>query len=114
MKKSKLADAILRGRRPEPEPTRRPGPRTKAASGETTAQPSPIIADSRQTGKRSDTDYTQVSAYIRKATHRGVRAALILGESDRDFGELVDDLLEEWLRSLPEDIRRASSSQRKK
>lgn len=51
----------------------------------------------RAVGKRSKTDtYTQVSAYIPKDTHKKVKAALI--DDERDFSELVSDLLAEWLR----------------
>ena len=46
-------------------------------------------------GKRSNTDYRQVSAYIRKDTHRRVKMALV--EEDRQFSELVAELLEDWL-----------------
>lgn len=51
----------------------------------------------RTVGKRSKTDtYTQVSAYIPKDTHKKVKAALL--DDERDFSELVSDLLAEWLR----------------
>lgn len=46
-------------------------------------------------GKRSNADYRQVSAYIRKDTHRKVKMALL--EEDRQFSELVGELLEDWL-----------------
>ncbi len=46
-------------------------------------------------GKRSNAEYRQVSAYIRKDTHRKVKMALI--EEDREFSELIGRLLEEWL-----------------
>lgn len=53
--------------------------------------------DTRATslGKRSNADYRQVSAYIRKDTHRRVKMALL--EEDREFSELVAELLENWL-----------------
>ena len=46
-------------------------------------------------GKRSDSDYRQVSAYIRKNTHREVKIALL--QEDREFSELVEELLRGWL-----------------
>jgi len=46
-------------------------------------------------GKRSNAEYRQVSAYIRKDTHRKVKMALL--EEDQEFSELVGRLLEEWL-----------------
>ncbi len=48
-------------------------------------------------GKRSDTEYKQVSAYIRKDTHRMAKIALL--EEDRQFSELVEELLNTWLKS---------------
>jgi hypothetical protein len=46
-------------------------------------------------GKRSNAEYRQVSAYIRKDTHRKVKMALL--EEDQEFSELVGRLLEDWL-----------------
>jgi hypothetical protein len=52
-------------------------------------------ARSQGVGKRGDPDYRQVSAYVRKDTHQKVKMALL--EEDRDFSELVEDLLRDWL-----------------
>jgi hypothetical protein len=48
-------------------------------------------------GKRSNARYRQVSAYVRKDTHRKVKMALL--EDDREFSELVEELLGGWLTS---------------
>ena len=48
-------------------------------------------------GKRSDSDYRQVSAYIRKDTHQEVKIALL--QEEREFSELVEELLRDWLKS---------------
>lgn len=48
-------------------------------------------------GKRSDSDYRQVSAYIRKDTHQEVKIALL--QEEREFSELVEELLRAWLES---------------
>jgi len=48
-------------------------------------------------GKRSDGDYRQVSAYIRKDTHQQVKIALL--QEEREFSELVEELLRGWLKS---------------
>lgn len=53
----------------------------------------------RPSGKRSDGEYVQTTAYIRKKTHRAVKVALIKDEGGPDFSELVDDLLDKWLKS---------------
>jgi hypothetical protein len=50
---------------------------------------------SQVAGKRGDPDYRQVSAYVRKDTHRKVKMGLL--EEDREFSELVEDLLRDWL-----------------
>ena len=47
-------------------------------------------------GKRSNADYTQITAYIRTSTHKNAKIALIK-EGTRDMGELIDDLLSQWL-----------------
>jgi hypothetical protein len=47
-------------------------------------------------GKRSNADYTQITAYIRTSTHKNAKIALIK-EGRRDMGELIDDLLSQWL-----------------
>jgi hypothetical protein len=54
-----------------------------------------VRAEGGGVGKRSNAEYRQVSAYIRKDTHRKVKIALL--EEDQEFSELVGRLLEEWL-----------------
>jgi len=49
-------------------------------------------------GKRSNTAYTQITAYIRTNTHKNAKIALIQ-EGRRDMGELIDDLLSQWLEA---------------
>jgi hypothetical protein len=48
-------------------------------------------------GKRSAKDRKLAGAYVRKTTHREVMKALI--DEPRDFSDLVEDLLSEWLQS---------------
>ena len=52
---------------------------------------------SASVGKRSDGDYRQVSAYIRKDTHQQVKIALL--QEEREFSELVEELLSGWLEA---------------
>lgn len=52
---------------------------------------------SRQTGKRSDPDFEQVTAYIRRQTHQETKIALLQEGSGRQFSELVEELLSKWL-----------------
>jgi hypothetical protein len=63
---------------PAPEPTRRVG---------------------RPSGKRSDGEHVQVTAYIRRETHLAAKTFLLQEQKGRDFSELVEELLAKWLRS---------------
>jgi hypothetical protein len=54
----------------------------------------------RPTGKRSDPDFEQTTAYIRKDTHRNVKIALLQEGQGREYSELVEDLLSKWLKAL--------------
>ncbi len=60
-------------------------------------QPSSTEKKSKSRGKRSDPDYEQVSAYVRKETYRKVKIALLEAEEKRDFSDLVEALLFDWL-----------------
>jgi len=51
----------------------------------------------RPKGKRSDPDFEQVTAYIRKDTHRQVKMALLAQGQNREFSELTQALLSAWL-----------------
>ena len=51
----------------------------------------------RPSGKRTDPDFAQVTAYIRKATHHGVKLRLLQEGQGREFSELVEELLAGWL-----------------
>lgn len=51
------------------------------------------------TGKRSNPDYRQVSAWIRRDTYDRVTRRLFLRENRREFSDLVQALLEDWLAS---------------
>jgi hypothetical protein len=53
----------------------------------------------RPAGKRSDPEYEQVTAYIRRETHKGVKIALLQEGQRREFSELVEDLLSSWLKA---------------
>lgn len=52
----------------------------------------------RPSAKRSDPDFLQVTAYIRKETHRKTKIRLLEEGQGREFSELVEVILEEWLR----------------
>ena len=60
-------------------------------------QPGPAQTAAPISGKRSDSAYKQVSAYIRKDTHFQVKLALL--QEGREFSDLVEELLGEWVAS---------------
>ena len=57
------------------------------------------VKPTKTKGKRSNPDYEQVSAYIRKETYKGVKIALLQQSEGKDFSDLVEELLAEWLKS---------------
>ena len=78
-----------------------------AAKGreDTAANPAPLVMPPRRQGKgrppgkRSDPDFEQVTAYIRKHTHQGVKIALLQEGKGQEFSELVEGLLARWLEA---------------
>ncbi len=62
------------------------------APAETTSQKS-----GRPRGKRSNPDYEQVTAYIKRETYRNTKIALLQQRDNQEFSELVEQLLNEWL-----------------
>jgi hypothetical protein len=68
-------------------------PATKASSA-----PAPKKVGRPRTGKRSNPDYQQVSAWIRRDTYQRVTHRLFNREDRREFSDLVEELLAGWLR----------------
>ena len=77
----------------------RQGERASASAAQPEAQEPRRAAKASGSGggKRSDADYRQVSAYVRRDTYQKVKIALL--EEDREFSDLVEELLEGWLES---------------
>ena len=48
-------------------------------------------------GKRSDPAYRQISTYVRSDLYRSVKRELLMEE--RDFSDLMDELLRAWVSS---------------
>lgn len=63
------------------------------------APPVLSVARGRPKGKRSDPAFEQVTAYIRKETYLHTKMALLQGGNDRDFSQLVEELLSAYLRT---------------
>jgi hypothetical protein len=62
------------------------------------ATPPPVetTGSAKQLAKSRDTDYTQTSVYIKKETQTMVKRALLVDTQNRDFSELVEDLILAW------------------
>lgn len=67
----------------------------KGKKAKKTAPAQNTRAISRPLGKRSDPDYTQITAYIRKSTHEDVMRAIY---KRQELSELIEDLLAGWLK----------------
>lgn len=53
----------------------------------------------RPLGKRSHPNYEQVTAYIKKDTYQEIKISLLREGQKREFSELIQELLEDWLKS---------------
>lgn len=51
----------------------------------------------RKLGKRSNPEFTQAPAFVRKTTHQQVKVKLIMDSEFDDYSELVEALLVQWL-----------------
>ncbi len=74
----------------------------KGAETASKAESTPTLVTVRRgrpKGKRSDPSYEQVTAYIQKETYRRTKMALLQNRDDRDFSQLVEDLLCTYLRT---------------
>lgn len=109
-KPNKFADLISAAREtdepespavpPEPMPLR---DRTTHAAPTARDMPQELSAEPPRrgrppTGKRSDPGFEQVTAYIRKDTYLQTKIALLQEGNTRDFSDLVETLLQQWLR----------------
>lgn len=72
----------------------RPAARRRGAERAEAEQPAGKVG--RPTGKRSDETFRQVSALVRRDTYKATQRRLL--EEEREFSELVQSLLDRWLR----------------
>ena len=54
----------------------------------------------KSTGKRSDPNYAQVTAYLPKNTYQAVKVNLLKQGKNRGFSDLVEGLLNAWLKKV--------------
>ena len=57
----------------------------------------PTVRRGRPSGKRSNAEFQQVTAYVRRDTYRRVSMSLLDRENKGEFSELVEELLQKWL-----------------
>jgi hypothetical protein len=85
---------------PKPEPEQH-SEESLTMQIETVTPPPPTVTQEskkgRSRGKRSDPNYEQVSAYIKRETYRQVKIALLQKNNGQEFSDLVEELLSEWL-----------------
>jgi hypothetical protein len=53
----------------------------------------------RPPGKKSSQDFKQVTIYILDETHRAVKRALLDGPGGKDFSQVTEEALQQWLRT---------------
>lgn len=85
-------------REPEPEPEKQ-NQDSVVNQPQLVAESQPSQKRGRPKGKRSHPDYEQVTAYIRRDTHRAAKIALLNEGEEQEFSELIQALLEQWLKS---------------
>ncbi len=57
-----------------------------------------ILRRGRPKGKRSDKAFQQVTAYVRRATYKKVLIKLLEREEKKEYSELVEELMQNWLK----------------
>lgn len=81
-----------------------PSPAPPEAVPQTVKAPTPVQAKKPlgrpANGKKSDAEYCQTSIYIRASTRKRVKQILLEAESEKDVSDLIEELLEKWLKGL--------------
>jgi hypothetical protein len=71
--------------------------RTRQPVPAETQDPSKRSPKEKRAGKRSDPEFEQITAYVRRSTYRQVKVALLQEGSKQDFSDLVEAILNQWL-----------------
>jgi uncharacterized Rmd1/YagE family protein len=53
----------------------------------------------RPNGKRSNENFRQATAYIGRETYKKTKMKLLANDNKQEFSELVDELLNKWLKA---------------
>ena len=98
MSKFKGIIAAHRGQQPEEEVDYSQPDTASLEQPIATAEAKPKPRGRPATGKKSNADFEQVTAYVRKDTYRDVKIKLLRGAKKQDFSDLVEDLLSKWVQ----------------
>jgi hypothetical protein len=97
-----LADqATIVTPKPEPEPEAIPAPPIEPTS----TAPKPGRPKGAAGGKRSDPNYKQITAYISIDVHKQVKQLMFNDDDRRDFSELMQELLEDYIEARRTEIK---------
>lgn len=80
------------------EATPDPPPAEASVSAASPAPPASGRPVGRPRGKRSNPDYEQISAYLRRDTYRAAKIKLLQRGDERDISEVLEELLAAWVR----------------
>lgn len=83
----------------EPEISQPPAVKVAPVEKKVAEKPAVINMAPQRAKKKGNPDYTQVTSYLKKDTHDNTKIALLRSRDDRDFSELLEDLLTQWLAS---------------
>jgi hypothetical protein len=89
---------ILRGSNKQKETPPSPAP-PAATVVETSVQPAAKRSKKERVGKKSDPHFRLCGLYLRRVTEKRARRRLEDTQPEKDFSDLVQELLEQWLTS---------------
>ncbi len=78
-----------------------PSQEAVAETPQTVVAPQPRVQtanNGKGVGRRSDPAYMQASAYVPRQLRRQVERALLNDPGERDYSELIEELLQRWLK----------------
>ena len=81
------------------QPAKKTTKKSSLSTQSTTSVQTDTPKRGRPKGKRSHPDYEQVTAYIKKETHTAVKIELLKEGQKRQFSELIQELLDDWVES---------------
>ena len=93
-----VAEAVFTNEKPAAEAIAEAKPAEVVAESKTAVSESKPINMQPLRGKKGHPDYNQVTIYLKKQTQNEAKIALLQARDERDFSELVEDLIANWLK----------------